>query len=107
MAMKNGLKNTKTPLARCSYGRRGGNRTPARGFGDPCATIILHALGWLSKRATIPAGAPLPARPTIPLARRDNFRTYFVSLCIVCFLQNLQYFIISNLSRNFLVFLWI
>jgi len=41
------------------------------------------------------------------LARRDNFRTYFVSLCIVCFLQNLQYFIISNLSRNFLVFLWI
>ena len=30
---------------------------------------------------------------------------YFVSLCAVCFLQNLQYFFISSLSGVFCLFL--
>ena len=33
------LYNKKTP----DFGRRGGNRTPAKGFGNPYTTIIQHA----------------------------------------------------------------
>ena len=69
-------------------GRSGRNRTPSHGFGDRWFTV--------NRRSS----KPWDSRPTAGL-----FCPYFISLCGVCFLQNLQNLLRCSLSGFCFLFL--